>query len=263
MTRTRSVSLGLFALLGLFGTLSATSVRAHEFGSAASGHVVAVPFVAVLLLSAGVGTVAGLLVLARSDVVPAFRATTKHRLATLFGLVLVGLGASVLVPVSLAFPGLAVLGVVLGTLAGWRLPHHSTPVGSEAVSRASTVGGALTAHRLVEGVALAALYTAGDALGVVAVLLLSVHNAVETGAVGVEYATVGRRRSGMAAVLGMQTAYVLAALGGILAAVSLPTPVRVLAVTAVAGILLAVGSHEVRTHVTGTLPVANSLDVER
>ncbi|MFC7205127.1 hypothetical protein ACFQJC_16535 [Haloferax namakaokahaiae] len=233
--------LGLAALVW-FGVGPAS---AHEFGSSA-GTVV--PITVVLALSVGVATLGGLWALVGSTRLTTLAPPTRRRLTTLFGVVLVGLGVSVFLPIAVTDPVVAVAGVLLGSVVGLVLPHHHA-TGERFVNRATAVSGALTLHRVFEGIALAAVYAANEALGVVTVLLLTLHTTVETVAVGVEYGSTGRRSRGLAAILLLQAGFVFSAAVTLLAAGSLPAVVRGFVLAGVAGLLVVVGAHDVRGHV--------------
>jgi hypothetical protein len=105
--------------------------------------------------------------------------------------------------------------------------------------------GAVTLHRGLEGVVLATVYAADAALGLAGALVVAGHAAAETAVVGSLYATAGRR-SALAAVLVVQTGFVVgvAAGWGVVSGVSPTTEAGLLAL--VGGVLLAVGTREGR-----------------
>lgn len=248
-SRRLATRFGVWSLTLVWLVLVATApVRAHGFDST-DGH--AVPFVVVLALSVGVGTVGGLLALRYAIWTERFREATQQRLAVALGLVLLLLGLSVLLPSAATRPVTALLGGTLGCVVGWALlvrPHR----GVEAtVDRATVVSGALVVHRLVEGVALAAVYVAGGTLGVAAVVLLTAHGTLESVALGVEFGTAGRWRGGVRALAAIQLSYVAAALLAMSATTSLTTLTQGLVVAAAAGVLLVVGGRELRAHTDG------------
>ncbi|WP_318568727.1 hypothetical protein [Salinigranum marinum] len=114
--------------------------------------------------------------------------------------------------------------------------------------------GAVTLHRGLEGVVLATVYAADAALGLVGALLVAGHAAAETAAVGSLYAPAGRRYA-LAAVLAVQTGFVVgvAAGWGVVAGVSPTAEAGLLAL--VGGVLLAVGTREARRrHVASIMP---------
>lgn len=114
--------------------------------------------------------------------------------------------------------------------------------------------GAVTLHRGTEGVVLATIYAADAALGLAGALVVAGHAAAETAAVGSLYATAGRRYA-LAAVLVVQTGFVVGVAGGwgFVAGVSPTAEAGLLAL--VGGVLLAVGTREARhRHVRGVVP---------
>ena len=114
--------------------------------------------------------------------------------------------------------------------------------------------GAVTLHRGLEGVVLATIYAADAALGQASALVVAGHAAAETAAVGSLYATTGRRYA-LAAVLVVQTGFVVgvAAGLGVVSGVSPTAEAGLLAL--VGGVLLAVGTREGRRlHVSGVAP---------
>ena len=114
--------------------------------------------------------------------------------------------------------------------------------------------GAVTLHRGLEGVVLATIYAADAALGLAGALVVAGHAAAETAVVGSLYATAGRRYA-LAAVLVVQTGFVVgvAAGWGVVSDVSPTIEAGLLAL--VGGVLLAVGTREGRRlHVADVVP---------
>jgi hypothetical protein len=105
--------------------------------------------------------------------------------------------------------------------------------------------GAVTLHRGLEGVVLATVYAADAAIGLAGAAVVAGHAAAETAAVGSLYASAGRRYA-LAAVLVVQTGFVLgvAAGWGVVDGVSPVAEAGLLAL--VGGVLLAVGTREAR-----------------
>ena len=112
--------------------------------------------------------------------------------------------------------------------------------------------GAVTLHRGLEGVVLATVYAADAALGLVGAVVVAGHAAAETAAVGSLYAPAGRRYA-LAAVLVVQTGFVVgvAAGWGVADGVSPTAEAGLLAL--VGGVLLAVGTREARRHHVGDI----------
>jgi len=111
--------------------------------------------------------------------------------------------------------------------------------------------GAVTLHRGLEGVVLATVYAADAALGLAGAVVVAVHAAAETAAVGSLYAPAGPRYA-LAAVFVVQLGFVVGVAVGwrLVDGVSPTAEAGLLAL--VGGVLLAVGTREARRrHVVG------------
>ncbi|WP_152042770.1 hypothetical protein [Salinigranum salinum] len=114
--------------------------------------------------------------------------------------------------------------------------------------------GAVTLHRGLEGVVLATVYAADAALGLAGALVVAGHAAAETAAVGSLYAPAGRRYA-LAAVLVVQTGFVVGVAAGWQVAIGVPPTAEAGLLALVGGVLLAVGSREARRrHVRDAVP---------
>jgi hypothetical protein len=232
------VSIGLVIAVSVLGSAPAA---AHPPPAATDGA----PFVVVLGLSALVGGAAGALaVYWRWDHLSISNHLTYGRISGLLGVTLVGLGVLFVLPAARREPSVVPVGLLLGgavvySILRYRDPATPSFVGDSAV--ADTALGAVWLHRLVEGVALAAAYRHGFALGAVAAAVLTAHIAVEMAAVGGLYATAGARLRGLAAVALVQLSYVLAAAATATAAVSLSPAVDAFVLVTTGGVLFSVG----------------------
>ncbi|AZH25206.1 hypothetical protein [Haloplanus aerogenes] len=103
--------------------------------------------------------------------------------------------------------------------------------------------GAVTLHRGLEGVVLATVYAADAALGVLGALVVAVHAAAETAAVGSLYAPAGRRYA-LGAVCLVQAGFVVGVAAGWGVVDAVPTGVEAGILALVGGVLLAVGGRE-------------------
>jgi hypothetical protein len=103
--------------------------------------------------------------------------------------------------------------------------------------------GAVTLHRALEGVVLAALYAADAALGLVGAGVLAVHAAAETAAVGSLYAPRGWRPA-VGAVCLVQLGFVAGVAVGWSALGGVPPAVETGVLALVGGVLLAAGTRE-------------------
>jgi hypothetical protein len=114
--------------------------------------------------------------------------------------------------------------------------------------------GAVTLHRGLEGIVLATIYAADAALGLAGALVVAGHAAAETAAVGSLYATAGRRYA-LAAVLVVQTGFLVGVAAGWGVAIGVSATAEAGLLALVGGVLLAVGSREARRrHVGGVVP---------
>jgi zinc transporter ZupT len=231
--------------------LSSAPVEAHSPG-ATTGDA---PFGVVLGLSAAVGGGAGALaVYWRWDRLSSLSGHLTHgRVSGLIGTALVGLGVLFVLPAARREPavvpiGLLFGGVVVYSILRYRDPAMSSFIGDSAV--ADTVLGAVWLHRLVEGVALAAAYRYGVALGVAAAVVLTAHIAVEMAAVGGLYATAGARLRGLVAVILVQLSYVLAAGVTAMEAVSIAPTLDAFVLVAAGGVLFFLGIYGCQTCVS-------------
>lgn len=166
------------------------------------------------------------------------------------GLLLVVLGGTfVLAALGQGYP-IGISGVAVGGgVATWVARRGPDSEASGSVHAHLTLG-AVCGHRLVEGVVLGALYATGAVLGLVGTVVLAVHTAVETAAVGGLYATTPRRRRAVAVVVLVQAWYVVGAVVGLGVAVSIPAVVRALALAIAGGTLVVVGAAEADRSVT-------------
>ncbi|HKJ59435.1 MAG TPA: hypothetical protein VKA37_09405 [Halobacteriales archaeon] len=226
------LGVGAAGLAGLSGTASAHGP--HGTG----GESVAFAVVLGLPIAAGLG--GG--VLATRGLRVARTAPTGHRLGAVLGVSLAVLGATFAVsavttsrPLGLAGGAVGAISALLATRVG---------VASHEACHADLTLGAVSAHRLLEGLALGALYSAGAAVGLLGAVLLAGHTALETAAVGGMYATSDVRTRAVGAILLVQAGYAVGAVIGLGVAGALPTSVRALALAVAGGALLVVGAGE-------------------
>lgn len=214
------------------------SASAHEGGAGAAGeHPVA--FAALLFASVAVPLLVWVAVArTRSSLDRLPDAVGRSAVAVL--VVLLGLSLLLVAvaerPVGAVGVAAAVAGLSLGVSA--RLPwvRHR---------HADVTLGAVLSHRVVEGVLLATLYTAGLAVGLAGALALTAHATVETVAVGGAYLDRGPLRA-TAAVLALQVGVLLGALVGLTTTAGLSPSVRTVLLAAAGGALVAAGLAGVR-----------------
>lgn len=229
----------VIAILGGGYGLS-TVVSAHI---PSTGDSVGLRFSVVVAASAVIGSLGGVAVVASHS-----RGLAdwfgNQRFAGVLGLLLSGLAVVILLPIVPSQPVLSGGCVILGGGVAVLLPAHTH--GHMRPAAATSAAGALTAHQFLEGLILAAGYIAGGVVGVVAAIVLTLHTVVETAMVGGAYVAARQHKQGIAAVVIMQTVYVVAAGIAFTVTVSISPFAEHLIAAVVAGVLLVVGVHECR-----------------
>lgn len=216
----------LVAVLAASGTASA-----HGVGSEGN----AVGLTLVVGLAVGAGLVAGLVAVTRDG-----GGIGRTRLTALVGPTLVALGALAVATVAGRGPLVAGGCLLAGAALGWVLVRRVADGHASHGSCANTALGAVTVHRAVEGLSLAAVYATGSAVGLVGAVVLAGHATAETAAVGGLFG-VGSRSRGVAAVGVVQAAFLAGAVAGVVATAELPPVLSDGTVAVVGGVLLVVG----------------------
>lgn len=228
----RRFGIGVASLVSVSGTARAHGSIGH------GGDPVAFAFVIGLPVLAGLGVGAVLLTYRwGSWTLPADR-----RLGVAFGLLLGVLGVTLAMAVVREGHELGIAFGVLGLLMVLWIGRREGTGG--LVEHAEITLAAISVHRVVEGVALGALYKSGVVVGLVAAIGIASHTAIETAAVGGLYSTYRHKLLG--AVMLIQISYVVGALFGIGATILVPPSLQVRVTALVGGILLGIGVHETR-----------------
>lgn len=228
------------------GTASAHGSLVHGGAPVAFGVVVGLP------VAAGVG--GGAIAVLR--VRPARPYSLGRRTGSVLGIALAALGLTFLVaavttsrPLGLVGGSVGALSVLLITRRG----GHDT-----RGCHAGVTLGAVSSHRLLEGFALGALYSAGAPVGLFGAILLACHTALETAVVGGLYAPGPTQNRALGAILLVQAGYAGGAVVGIGMAGALPSWTRALALAAAGGALLVVGlgetEHSIATREPASAP---------
>lgn len=155
---------------------------------------------------------------------------------SLAGLGLVGLGATLALAAIGEGDGLAIGG--LGVLVALLFARHGGSVGTRG--HADLTLGAVSIHRLVEGVALGALYSSGVLVGLLATLVIAGHAAVETAAVSGLYHKYWVQA--VAAAVLVQVGYVIGALIGFGVVDVVPPAIQGSASALAGGLLVGIGA---------------------
>ncbi|UTF52278.1 hypothetical protein [Natronosalvus rutilus] len=226
------------------GGLVAVSANAsaHELGHGGGFHTDATALIAVLSLATLAGFAGGVAIVRYGRRQVSENPTRGSGIAV--GLLLVGLGTASLLPTATVDLRLSVAGGTIG--AAIALLVASRRVGSRegCGNHADLTLGAILTHRVLEGVVLGTLYSAGAAVGLFGAVAVAGHSVLETAAVGRLYATGLRRNRAVGAITVVQVGFVAGTAAGLGAADAVPVPVRTLALAVVGGALLVVGVSE-------------------
>lgn len=229
-------------LVGLSGTVAAHGPRGHGGEPVAFAVVVGLPVVAGL----GGGAIA-LWRLRANRTTP-----SGHRVGLVLGVTLAVLGVTFAASAVTTSRSLGLAGGAVGAISAlWAVRGSGASHGG---CHADLALGAVSIHRLVEGLAIGALYTAGAAVGHIGAVFLAGHTALETAAVGGVYATSHGRIRAVGAVLLVQTGYAAGAVVGLGVAGALPASARALAIAVAGGALLIVGAGEAERSIAARRP---------
>lgn len=246
--------------VGVAGTvaLSATA-RAHGAGRGALGSGDgAASFLIVLGLPACAGLVGGVVAVGscgRSRSEPLAR-----RSGGAVGLLLVGIGGASLLAAATGHLWVSAAGGFVGGATAMWFDDGDAASEIGCGTHAELTLGAIIAHRLLEGVALGALYTTGAAIGLVAAAVLAGHATLETAAVGGLYAGTKRRVRVVGAVVLVQVGYLVGTAVGLEVAGEVPGSANTFVLAVVGGVLLLVGAREAERSVAAGRPAGSAND---
>lgn len=215
---------------------------AHEYGNDIV-HGGAVAFVVVLALPILAGLIGGVAALhyrslrAPEDIGPGW--------SLAISILISGLGAASLLTAVEGHLGLSIIGGTIGAAVTLWLAGNEAIDQTDCGNHAELTAGAISTHRVLEGVVLGTLYSTGAAVGVLGAGILAGHAALETAAVGGLYATVPRRTQVVGAILIVQVSYIAGGVAGVGLAATVPASIHTLVLAIVGGALLLVGMKEV------------------
>lgn len=231
----RIIVLLIVSILAL--VVESAAASAHGEVGHAGPEMAKAPFAVLLGLPVTVGLVGGI-VSARyrsggpSDV-------AGHRHGSLTSLVSIGLGAVFVLSAVSRGLSLAVVGVACGILAVRWVAARAETKGLVCGSPADLTLGAVSGHRLLEGVVVGAFYASGSAVGVLAALVVAGHTAVESAVIGRVYAPCASRAVG--GVVLIHAGYLAGATVGMVAGIQVPGPLQVISLGIAGGVLIVVG----------------------
>lgn len=224
-----------------FAALVVGVVPVHAHGTAGHGGV-PVASAVVLGLPIVAGFVGGAVVVRGRNGTHRSEGTHPSRSGPGFLLVVLGItfsGTAISRSLSLGIGG----GIV-GLLSVWWAVTSRTSDRRDRRSHANLSLGAVSTHRLLEGIVLGGLYSTGTAVGLLGAVVIAGHTAFETIAVGGLYVPHRLRIAG--AVVLVQAAYAVGAIVGIAVSGTVPPPVQTIAPALAGGILIGIGLDEAR-----------------
>lgn len=243
----RSLSSLVVGVAGLVA--SSATARAHEVGHVVLDHGDgAASFIAVLGLPALAGLVGGAAAVrycGRKTSAPTDRLSSGA-----VGVLVVGLGIASLFSAMVGHRWLSVAGVIVGVAIALQFQGGETAPEAGRGTHAELALGAISTHRLLEGVLVGTLYAAGAAVGLVGAIALAGHAALETATVGGLYVTTRRRIRVAGVIVFVQVGYVVGAVAGLGVAGAVPVSARTFVLAAVGGLLLVVGVNETERSIT-------------
>ena len=241
--------------------VAAVPTRAHGLGGGGHGSV---PLPVVVFLPVLAGIAGGILAVRGRLRSPAgARGPISGRL---LGVLVLALSGTLVGAAVSADPGLGSGSVLGGVGALWLAARVVDRGALDALSAGLTLTG-ICAHRVLEGLAIAALYTTGTAVGTLGALVVSGHTALETALVG-GLPALSRRRALAGAGL-VQLGYVSGAGIGLALGAAIPPAVRTACLGLLGGGLLVLGVRETRcgsghAHATDRVRVPSTTsDVDR
>lgn len=231
-------------LVGLSGTAAAHGPQGHGVEPVAFAVVLGLPIVAGL--GGGALAIRGL----RNT----RTAPSRHRLGVVLGVSLAVLGVTFAVSAVTTSHQIGLAGGAVGAVTALWVSRGDEPPNRGC--HADLTLGAVSAHRLLEGLALGALYSAGAAVGLVGAVLLAGHTTLETATVGGMYASRGVQTRAVGAILLVQASYAVGAIVGLGVAGALPASARASAIAIAGGALLIVGAGETERSIAARRPAA-------
>jgi len=235
---------GLGVAIGVLLAVTRVPAVASGHDPGVSTTESAVAFGVVVFLSVLVSFLVGLAVVTRRQA-PSSQTPSQPQWIVVL---VVALGILGLAAAGLERGRYAIVGGIAGVSLAWLVRNRAL---TDCGPCADTTFGAILAHRTVEGVLVAGVYTADAGLGFAAVVLLTGHAVVETVAVGGLYATAGRGW-GLVGVTAPQLGFATGAFVGTVGTNLLPPTASALLVAGIGGVLLTSGLIELgRTDGTG------------
>lgn len=228
------LAVGIVGLGVVPATVSAHGEVGHGGASVAFPVVVGAPVVAGVL--GGVITIKS-----GSHLLPN---TSSQRMRIGFGLLLIALAGTFAISALARSPLLCIVCGSVGALTTVWVDRREKSNQRQYGHHADLTLGGVCVHRVLEGVILGALSITSALIGVVGVVVVASHAALETAVVGGLYHP--HRLQAFGAITLIQFGYIVGALVGVVAGASVPVSVQTALLGLLAGILLIVGIGEAR-----------------
>lgn len=239
---------GRWSRYRLFGRLIAVPVALNMVSTPASAHGEAphggtpVTLAIVVGLPVVVGLLAGITAIV-------FRGRnhddlTEKGSTVVLGLLFLFLGGTFAIEAAIQSPWLALVGgTVGGIVVLWRLTHGSALQRGD-VCHAKLTCGAISLHRVLEGLAIGTLYGTGAVVGILGAVTVAGHTVLETGAVAGQYHSY--RLDAIAAIGLVQLSYAGGAFAGVGLTSTIPVPIQSVSPALAGGALFAIGAVKTR-----------------
>lgn len=233
---------------------SSATARAHEVGHAGIGHGDATaPFLIVLGFPVFAGFVGGVAAVRYRRREPS-EPTERHSPLAV-GLLIVALGVASLLSAFGGHVWVSAAGVIVGAVTALRFESAETTFEAGCGTHAELALGAVSIHRLLEGVLVGTLYTTGAVVGLVGAIVLAGHAALETAAVGGIFDTVRPRPRVVGAIILVQAPYLVGVVAGLGVLRAVPVSARAFALATIGGLLLVVGAGETERSIAAGRPI--------
>lgn len=167
-----------------------------------------------------------------------------HRSTGVLGLLFLFLGGAFTIEAATRSPWLALVGGAVGGIGVLTISTHGGGPQRGDVCHAELTCGAISLHRVLEGLAIGALYSAGAVVGVLGAVAIAGHTVLETGAVGGQYRSY--RLEALAAIGLIQLSYAGGAITGVGLSATLPVSIQSALLALTGGILVAIGAAQTR-----------------
>jgi hypothetical protein len=169
---------------------------------------------------------------------------TGHCSTGVLGLLFLFLGGAFAIEAATRSPWLALAGGTVGGIGALTISTHGGVSQRRNVCHAELSYAAISLYRVLEGLTIGTLYSAGAVVGVLGSVTIAGHTVLETGAIGGQYRSY---RLESIAVIGLvQCSYAGGAIAGVGLSATIPVTVQSALLALTGGVLFAIGTNETR-----------------